>query len=333
MFEYVVDYYFGYVFWGLIVLLALIMVSRGIIIIPQAQTSVIERLGRYHKCLHSGINFIIPFLDRPRKIIWKSFIAGRQVELRALSRIDLREAVLDFPSQSVITKDNVVIDINALLYFQVTDPVKATYEVVNLIEAIEKLTQTTLRNVIGELDLDKTLASRDDINRRLRTILDEATDPWGCKVSRVELMDISPSDEIQSAMEKQMKAERDKRASILEAEGSKQSRILEAEGFKQSAISKAEGSKLAQVLEAEGQAEALLKRAEAEAKAILEIGESISKSGGDPTQYLIALKYLETLKGMTEGDKVKTVYLPYEATAALGALGGIKEILKGQKNL
>jgi len=239
--------------------------------------------------------------------------------------------VYDFPRQNVITKDNVAIEINALLYFQITDPVKAVYEIANLPDAIEKLTQTTLRNVIGELDLDETLASRDTINAKLRAILDEATDKWGVKVNRVELQDINPPKDIKEAMEKQMRAERDRRAAILEAEGLKRSKILEAEGFREAEINKAEGEKKAKILTAEGEAEARIKVAQAEAEAIMKITKTISASKGDPANYLIAVRYIEALKEMVSGKENKVVYLPYEATGILSSIGGIKDMLEGIK--
>lgn len=316
-----------------LVALALLFVFTGVKIVPQAETKVIERLGKFHKLLSSGVNVIIPILDRPRAIEWKLVEegpGGKRVTVRRHdARIDLRETVYDFPRQNVITKDNVVIEINALLYFQVTDPVKAVYEIANLPDAIEKLTQTTLRNVIGELDLDETLSSRDRINHKLRAILDEATDKWGVKVNRVELQDVNPPPEIRSAMEKQMRAERDRRAAILEAEGLKQAAILNAEGVRQSEIQKAEGEKQRKILEAQGQAEARLRIAEAEAEAVKRVAEAVKGTGGDPAQYLIAVRYIETLGEMVSGRDNKVVYIPYEATGVLGSLGGIREMLAG----
>jgi len=243
--------------------------------------------------------------------------------------IDLRETVYVFPRQNVITKDNVVVEIDALIYFQVTDPVRATYEIANLPDAIEKLTQTTLRNVIGELDLDQVLSSREHINTKLREILDEATHKWGAKVARVELKDINPPRDIRDAMEKQMRAERDRRAAILTAEAGKQSSILEAEGIRQSEINKAEGDKQAKILAADAEAAARLKVAEAEAQAIERITAAIKGTGGDPARYLIAIRYIEALKQMVSGSNNKVVYLPYEATGVLSSLGGIREMLAG----
>jgi regulator of protease activity HflC (stomatin/prohibitin superfamily) len=311
----------------------IIFVASGFKIIPQAETRVIERLGKYNRTLESGINIIIPVFDKSRSIYWryrKTDVSGEDiVTQRMTSKIDLREQVFDFPRQNVITKDNVTIEIDAMLYFQITDPVKSTYEIANLPNAIEKLTQTTLRNVLGELDLDECLVSRDVINTKLRAILDEATDKWGVKVNRVELQDITPPPEIQKAMEQQMRAERDRRASILEAEGKKKAAILESEGVKESAINMAEGEKKSAILQAEGEAEARIKVATAEKEAIDRITEAISASKGDPANYLIAVRYIETLKEMVSGQNNKVVYLPYEATGVLSSIGGIKDMLSG----
>ncbi len=299
----------------LIAVLVLIFIAKGIVIVRQAEVMVVERLGRFNRLLDSGIHVIIPIFEKSRNIMMrktKTYRGETYITQTASERIDLREAVYDFPKQNVITKDNVTIEINALLYFQVTDPAKAVYEVENLSEAIEKLTQTTLRNVIGELDLDETLASRDTINSKLRLILDEATDKWGVKVNRVELQDINPPQDIKNAMEKQMRAERDRRATILTAEGQKTAAVL-----------KAEGSKKAQILEAEGVAEARLRIATAESEAITKVNNALGKTGTRPGDYLIAIKYIDTFKDMiSTGDK--TVLLPYEATGILGSIEAVK---------
>jgi regulator of protease activity HflC (stomatin/prohibitin superfamily) len=306
-----------------------IFVAKGLIIVQQAETSVIERLGKFNRVLDSGINIIWPIVDQPRQVSWRFTQfdnQNRKINLvRNTTKIDLREQVFDFPRQNVITRDNVNIEIDALLYFQITDPMKMVYEIANLPLAIEKLTQTTLRNVIGEMDLDESLTSRDVINGKLRSILDEATDKWGVKINRVELQDITPPKEIQETMEKQMRAERDRRATILVAEGDKRSRILDAEGLKEAAINKAEGEKQSAVLRADGEAKAILMMAEAEAAAIQRVSQSLG-AGIDPTKYLIAIKYIHTLKEMVSGKDGKVVYMPYEATAILGSLGGIRDI-------
>jgi regulator of protease activity HflC (stomatin/prohibitin superfamily) len=318
---------------ALIVIVVVVMAVKGFRIVQQAETLVVERLGKYHRTLHSGVNILWPFFDLPRRIQWRFVITDingqKIVRKQEVERIDLRETVYDFPRQNVITKDNVTIIIDALLYFQVTDPMKAVYEIANLPDAIEKLTQTTLRNVIGELDLDQTLASRETINSKLRAILDEATYRWGVKVNRVELQEISPPEDIRGAMEKQMRAERDRRAVILEAEGQKTSVVLIAEGQREAAVARAEGEKMAAILRAEGEAQARLTVAEAEAQSIKKITETIRESKGDPASYLIAMKYIETLKEMVSGKDNKVVYIPYEASGVLGSVGLIKDMFKG----
>jgi regulator of protease activity HflC (stomatin/prohibitin superfamily) len=315
---------------ALVGLFVIILIGSGIKIVQQSQTMIIERLGKYNKTLSSGINIIFPIIDKPRMIFWrfsKTDYEGHVYAVnRSVNRIDLREAVFDFPKQNVITRDNVVTEISAILYYQVTDPVKATYEIANLPEAIEKLTQTTLRNVIGEMDLDQTLTSRDTINSKLRHVLDDASNKWGVKVNRVELQDINPPRDIRDAMEKQMRAERDKRATILEAEGQKASQILAAEGKREAAIKSAEGDKQAQILRAEGDKEAQIRRAEGEAQAIANVMAAVSGTGSNPANYLLAIRYIETLKEMVAGKDTKTVYMPYEATGLLGSVGGIKDL-------
>lgn len=317
--------------FGFFALLVVVFAIRGFKIVQQSETMVVERLGKYHRTLSAGINIIWPIIDQPREIMWRysrEDAGGRNlIQKKSVSRIDLRETVYDFPKQNVITKDNVVTEINAILYFQVTDPVKAVYEISNLPDAIEKLTQTTLRNVIGDMHLDETLTSRDIINGKLRAVLDDATHKWGVKVNRVELQDINPPHDIRDAMEKQMRAERDKRAKILSAEGEKQSQILQSEGEKSSDVNKAEGEKLARILRAEGEAESRIRIAEAEAAAIRMITEAVGTAKSDPVQYLVAMKYIETLSQMVSGQNNKVVYVPYEASAVLSSVGSIKELL------
>lgn len=318
---------------GLVALVVIVFAVQGLKIIRQGETKVIERLGRYHSTLSSGINIIWPILDRPRKVYTRYVVTrmngATQTLIRMSDVIDLREQVYDFPEQSVITKDNVTTSINALLYFQITNPFKSVYEIENLPNAIEKLTQTTLRNIIGELELDETLTSRDTINSRLREVLDEATNKWGVKVNRVELQDITPPESVRRAMEQQMQAERERRAKILKAEGDKTSKILYSEGEKEAQINQAKAQKESQILMAQGEAEAKILQAKAEAEAIEKLAEAIKGTSSDPASYQIALKYIETLKEMTSGKDNKTVYIPYEATSLLGSLGGIKDILKG----
>ena len=305
-----------------IVLLALLFVKRSVVIIPQSETKIIERLGKYFATLNPGINIIIPFIDRPKTIVTMN--RGRYLYS---TTIDLREQVYDFDKQNVITKDNIQMQINALLYFQIVDPFKAVYEINNLPNAIEKLTQTTLRNIIGELELDQTLTSRDTINTKLRAVLDDATNKWGIKVNRVELQDITPPESVLMAMEKQMQAERNKRATILTSEGEKQAAILRSEGEKTSTINRAEATKQQAILFAEGEATARIRKAEAEAIAIQKITEAVGQST-NPANYLLAQKYIAMMQDLAKGEQAKTVYLPYEATNLLGSIGGIKDLFK-----
>ena len=305
-----------------IVVLALIVVKMSLVIIPQSETKIVERLGKYYATLKPGINIIIPFIDRPKTII--AMTHGRY---HYTNSIDLREQVYDFDKQNVITKDNVQTQINALLYFQIVDPFKAVYEINNLPNAIEKLTQTTLRNIIGELELDETLTSRDTINTKLRAVLDDATNKWGIKVNRVELQDITPPQSVLQAMEKQMQAERNKRATILTSEGQKAAAILQSEGEKTARINRAEADKQTEILKAEGEAQARIRKAEAEAIAIEKITEAVGKST-NPANYLLAQKYIAMLEEVATGDKTKTVHLPYEATNLMGSIGGIKDLFK-----
>ncbi len=315
---------------GVLVLLVIYIIAKGLVIVQQSETMIVERLGRYLKTLPSGINLIIPFIDKPRPMVWRitasSSKSGTLVRFINTDRIDLRENVYDFARQSVITRDNVVTEINAVLYFQIVEPLKAVYEISNLPVAIEMLTQTSLRNVIGEMDLDETLTSRDTINNKLRDILDEATNKWGVKVNRVELQDINPPRDIRDAMEKQMRAERDKRAQVLTAEGQKEAMIRESEGRMTESVNHAEGEKKAQILAAEADARATILRAEAEAEAIERITSAVASTGSNPTQYLIAMRYLDTLEKIGRNSSDKTLFLPYEATGILSALGGIKEV-------
>ncbi len=304
-------------------LFAIILLLKSIVLVRQAEAVIIERLGRYDRIIGPGIHIVVPFFERARSATW-SFVKADVESKRyyrstqTIDRIDLREAVYDFPKQNVITKDNVTMEINALLYYQITDPRAAVYEVSNLPEAIEKLTQTTLRNVIGSMDLDSSLVSRDEINEKLRLILDEATDKWGVKVNRVELQEVNPPADIRHAMEKQMRAERDRRAVILEAEGMKRAAILEAEGVQQ-----------AQVLRAQGEAEARMKLADAQAESIKLIQKA--SPSGDPLPYLIAMEYMKVLPEMTKGKDDKMILMPYEATSLVGSIATIKKLFENQQ--
>lgn len=318
----------------MLALLAIIVISASVKVVPQSETRVVERLGRFHRILQPGLNFIIPFVDRPKMIYIRTVQhtpnGGYIIRNNSTNVIDLREQVYDFPSQQVITRDNVTTRINALLYFQIADPKKAVYEIDNLPNAIEKLTQTSLRNVIGELELDETLTSRDTINTKLQGILDEATNKWGVKVNRVELQDITPPESVRVAMEKQMQAERNRRAEILNAEGEKQSLILRSEGEKASQINKAEARKQSEILRAEGEAQAIILSARAEAEAIRKVAEAVAMGKTDPAAYMLAMKYIETLREMTSGKDNKTVYIPYEASSVLSSLGSIRSIFENK---
>ena len=296
----------SYVLLG-ILLLVLLVIARAVKVVPQKQVKIIERLGKFHSQAEPGLNLILPFIDSVR------------------ASHDLRERITRIEPQPVITRDNVTMEVDAVIYYLLIDPVRATYEVQNLEMGIEQLTLSALRNTIGSLDLDHTLSSRDEINNQLRAALDGATQQWGVKVVRVELKNIDPPEEIKLTMEKQMTAERTRRAVVTTAEGEKASAILRAEGMKQSAIVSAEGRKQSAILDAEGQAQARLAIANAESQAL----ESIAKGLGaasDPARYLIAKGYLESLTAIAANAQ-KTVFLPYEASAAMGAIGGIKELL------
>ena len=285
----------SYIIIAVIVLLVILIVPN-VRIVPQAKAFIIERLGGYHSTWQVGLHIKVPFIDR------------------VVNRVSLKERVIDFQPQPVITKDNVTMMIDTVIYFQITDPKLFTYGVENPMSAIENLSATTLRNIIGELELDGTLTSRDIINTRMRSILDEATDPWGIKVNRVEVKNIIPPESIQEAMEKQMRAERERRESILKAEGEKEAAINRAEGEKQANILRAEGIAQARILEADGEKEAIQRIINALA------------DKGQPDKYLIAMKYLETMKDITSGKDNKVVYMPYEATGILSSVDGIKQM-------
>ena len=296
----------SYVLIGFLALI-LLTLARAVKVVPQKQVKIIERLGKFHNQAEPGLNLILPFIDSVR------------------ASHDLRERITRIEPQPVITRDNVTMEVDAVIYYLMVDPVRATYEVQNLEMGIEQLTLSALRNAIGSLDLDHTLTSRDEINSQLRAALDAATQQWGVKVVRVELKNIDPPEEIKMTMEKQMTAERARRAVVTTAEGEKASAILRAEGQKQSQIVNAEGSKQAAILAAEGQAEARLRVAQAEAQAIQAIAQAIG-GAGNPAQYLIAQRYLESLNQIA-GNANKLVFLPFEASGIMSSLGGIKELL------
>jgi len=279
----------------------LVTLAKSVRIVPQARAGIVERLGRYNRTLDPGLTVVVPFVDR------------------VLPLIDLREQVVSFPPQPVITQDNLVVSIDTVIYYQVTDPKAATYEIANYIQGIEQLTVTTLRNVIGGMDLERTLTSREEINNALRGVLDEATGKWGIRVNRVELKAIDPPPSIQDSMEKQMRADRDKRAAILNAEGVRQSQILTAEGQKQAAILTAEGNKQSQILNAEAAKQAQILRADGEAKAIHAVFDAIHR--GNPDQKLLSYQYLQMLPEIARGDANKLWIVPSEIGAALEGLG------------
>ena len=303
---------------GIVVLLAILVLVKAVRIVPQARAGIVERFGKYRTTLSAGLNIVTPFVDKVRY------------------QIDLREQVVSFPPQPVITEDNLVVSIDTVIYFQVTNAVAATYEIANYIQAIEQLTMTTLRNIIGGIDLEQALTSRDDINQSLRGVLDEATGRWGIRVNRVELKGIDPPPSIKDSMEKQMRADRDKRAAILTAEGMRQSSILTAEGQKQSAILTAEGEREALILRAQGDRESRILRAQGEGQAILTVFQAIHD--GSPDQALLAYQYLQMLPKIAEGDANKVWIVPSEIGRALEGLGstvgsvsGIPRDLEGPK--
>ena len=310
-------------------LLGFIILSKSVYLVQQADAIVIERLGRYDRTLLAGIHIVIPFIERPHYFTWSHLVAGPDKRyhryVKTMNRIDLRERVYDFPKQNVITKDNVMMEVNALLYYHITDPKRAIYEILNVPEAIEKLTQTTLRNVIGSLDLDESLVSRDAINEKLRVILDEATDKWGVKVTRVELQEVNPPHDMRIAMEKKMRAECDLHAIILESEGQKQATILEAEGARESSVLRARGIAEAKAIAAEGEAQARLTTTQAEAKAIDMIKKAVPDQ--DPLSYLTTVQYIKTLPVLMDGKDNKLIVVPYEAAGLTGSIASLKKIL------
>ena len=298
--------------WFLIVLLVIILIIavKSIKVVRQSEVYIIERLGKFHKVADAGLTIIIPFVDRVRSVV------------------SLKQQTMDVPPQGVITKDNVTITIDTVVFYKVTDPAKAVYEIQSLKKGIEYLAITTIRDIVGKMDLDSTFSSRDMINEELRAILDEATDQWGCKIDRVEIKDITPPADIRDAMEKQMNAERNKRAQILQAEGERQSAITLAQGKKEAAILEAEAEKESKIRRAAGEAEAIKKVAEARANEINLVYGAMMNSHPDDT--LVQLKSLEALKDIANGGANK-VFIPFEATSTLSSLGAIKEVMKDDK--
>ena len=298
--------------WFLIILLLIILfiAYKTIKVVKQSEVYIIERLGKFHKVADAGLTIIVPFMDRVRSVV------------------SLKQQTMDIPPQGVITKDNVTITIDTVVFYQITDPAKAVYEIQSLKKGIEYLAITTIRDIVGKMDLDETFSSRDGINNQLRVVLDEATDRWGCKIDRVEIKDITPPADIRDAMEKEMNAERNKRALILESEAQRQSAVTIAEGKKQAAILEAEADKEARITRAAGEAQAIKEVAEAKAKEIQMVYEAIKKS--DPDEKLVQLKSLEALEKVADGEANK-VFIPFEATSALSSLGAIKEVIKDEK--
>ena len=296
----------------LLILLVIIVIIavKSIKVVRQSEVYIIERLGRFHKVADAGLTIIIPFFDHVRSVV------------------SLKQQTMDVPPQGVITKDNVTITIDTVVFYQITDPAKAVYEIQSLKKGIEYLAITTIRDIIGKMDLDETFSSRDGINNKLRVVLDEATDRWGCKIDRVEIKDINPPADVQDAMEKEMNAERNKRAMILEAEAQRQSAITIAEGRKQAAILEAEADKEARIRRAAGEAQAIKEVADAKALEIQKVYDAMKKA--DPTEKLVQLKSLEALEEVAKGEANK-VFIPFEATSALSSLGTMAEAVKENK--
>jgi len=310
---------FGTMFLIFLGIALLTVALKTIKIVPQSSVLLIERLGRFHRVAQSGLNIIVPFFESPRAVYWLNSRPG-------ITSIDLREQFIDLPPQPVITRDNVTINVDSVVYWMITDPIKSVYEINDLVGSLVQLTITGMRSVMGEMDLDHTLSSRDQINSKLRLILDEATDKWGVKVTRVDVKNISPPEDVRLTMEKQMTAERNRRALILQAEGEKQAAITRAEGEKQASITRSEGEKESAILQAEGAAQARLKSAGADAQAIAQIAQAVG-SAEQTTQYLITSRYIESLRDMTRTQNSKVIFMPMETSTLLSSIGAIKEVL------
>src|SRR5215203_2831914 len=296
----------------------LIVAWKTIKIVPQSSVLLIERLGRFHRVAASGLNIIVPFVEAPRAVYWTNVRPGTTF-------IDLREQFIDLPPQPVITRDNVTINVDSVVYWMITDPSKSVYEVNDLVGSLVQLTITGMRAVMGEMDLDHTLSNRDQINSKLRLILDEATDKWGVKVTRVDVKNINPPEDVRITMEKQMTAERNRRALILTAEGDKQAAITRAEGEKQAAITRSEGNKQSAILDAEGAAQSRLIAASAESQAINQIAQIMGDSE-KTAQYLITARYIESLRDMSRSNNSKVVFMPMETSSMLSSIGAFKEV-------
>lgn len=316
---------FGFFVFAFLIIAMIVIGVKTIKIVPQATVMLVERLGKFHQVAASGLNVLWPFIDKPRAVYWTNTRPG-------LVSIDLREQYIDLPPQPVITRDNVTIHVDSVVYWQITDPVKAVYEMNDLVGGIVQLTITGMRAVMGDMDLDHTLSQRDQINSKLRLILDEATDKWGVKVTRVDVKNINPPEDVRITMEKQMTAERNRRALVLQAEGDRQAAITRAEGEKQAAVTRAEGEKQSAILAAEGAAQARLRNAEAESEALGRIAEALPE--GDPGHYLITVRYIESLRDMAKANNAKVIFMPVETSAMLSSIGAIKEVLSqtGEKD-
>ena len=313
------------VFFLLLTVALLVAAAKTVRIVPQATVMVVERLGSFYKLADKGLHVLIPFIDKPRGVYWTGLSPG-------LTSIDLREQFLDMPLQSAITRDNVQIVVDSVVYWQITDPLRSVYEIVDLVGGITQLTVTGMRSVMGNMDLDQCLSSREEINGKLRLILDAATDKWGVKVLRVDVKNINPPEDVRLTMEKQMTAERNRRALVLQAEGDKQAAITRAEGEKQASVTRSEGEKQSAILSAEGAAQARLKAAEAEAAAIERIGQAMLNQG-ESAQYLITQRYIESFKEMARGNNTKVIFMPMETSAMLSSVGAIKEMFAERKTL
>src|ERR1043165_7345753 len=308
----------GFLFFAFMAIVLIVIAAKTIRIVAQATAVVIERLAKFDKLAERGLNLLGPFLDKPRAVYWTNTRPG-------LTLIDLREQYLDLPPQPVITRDNVTIHVDSVVYWQITDPIKAVYEMNDLVGGIVQLTITGMRAVMGDMDLDHTLSQRDQINSKLRIILDEATDKWGVKVTRVDVKNIDPPEDVRITMEKQMTAERNRRALVLQAEGDRQAAITRAEGEKQAAVTRAEGENESAILAAEGAAQARLRNAEAESEALGRIAQAIP--GGDPGHYLMTGGYIGGRRDMTRTNNSKVIFMPVETSSMLSSLGAIKEVL------
>jgi regulator of protease activity HflC (stomatin/prohibitin superfamily) len=309
----------GFAFLLFLGIALLVVALKTVKIIPQSSVILIERLGKFNRLGSTGLNISVPFFESPRAVFWTNARPG-------ITQIDLREQYIDLPPQSVITRDNVMINVDSVVYWQVTDPTRAVYEVNDLVGSLVQLTFTGMRSVVGKLDLDHTLSSRDQINSELRLVLDEATDKWGVKVTRVDVKNITPPEDVRITMEKQMTAERNRRALILQAEGEKQASITRAEGEKQAAITRSEGEKESAVLQADGAAQARLRSAGAEAQAITQINQAMGGNPADTVQYIITARYIESLRDMTRTNNAKVIFMPIETSSMLSAVGALKEV-------